>query len=130
MASRIFCSTSLRVAPVDTQPGRSGEYAENPVDVASTTIRYFFISVPPASRHYSAFPAQVHHRFSRNGDETGFDRVFVLTMAAAGSDEKPSIGFDGADDIADLHSNTRSLARQVRAGDFFRGRFKIGRAHV
>src|SRR5437879_5436269 len=105
MASRIFCSTSSRVVPVDTQPGRSGEYAEKPVGVASITIKYFFILAPVASERCSEFPARVRHPVSRDGDETGFDSVFVLTMAAAGSDEKPSIGLHSANDIAYLHSN-------------------------
>jgi hypothetical protein len=38
----VFCSVSLRVRPVETHPGNSGEYAEYPVTVFSITIRYFF----------------------------------------------------------------------------------------
>ena len=44
MASFMFASTSRREAPVDTHPGRSGEYAENPVSVTSMTIEYRFTS--------------------------------------------------------------------------------------
>src|SRR5579864_4513359 len=40
----MFCSISSRVLPVEMQPGKSGEYAENPVCVVSITIKYFFIS--------------------------------------------------------------------------------------
>lgn len=40
----------LPVRPVEIQPGKSGEYAENPVCVVSMTIKYFFISSTPFSR--------------------------------------------------------------------------------
>jgi len=43
IASRMFFSTSAGVAPVATQPGRSGEKAEKPVPVYSMTTRYFFM---------------------------------------------------------------------------------------
>jgi hypothetical protein len=43
----ILCSTSSRVRPVETHPGKSGEYTEYPVLVCSTIIRNFFISSTP-----------------------------------------------------------------------------------
>ena len=48
LASRIVRSTASRVAPVATQPGTSGAYAEHPEAVCSTTIRSFMTSALPA----------------------------------------------------------------------------------
>ena len=46
IASFMLASVSAAVRPVDTQPGTSGEYAEKPVSVFSTTIRYSITLVP------------------------------------------------------------------------------------
>lgn len=43
IASSIFFAVSSLVAPVVTQPGTSGEYAENPVAVGSMTTKYFMV---------------------------------------------------------------------------------------
>jgi hypothetical protein len=48
LASRLVRSTASRVAPVGTQPGTSGAYAEHPEAVCSTTIRSFMTSALPA----------------------------------------------------------------------------------
>lgn len=48
MADRIDFITPALVLAVATQPGKSGQNAENPLLVGSITIRYLFISVLPA----------------------------------------------------------------------------------
>lgn len=66
IASRMFASTSSRVAPVDIHPRRSGEYAENPVSVFSMIIKYLcmakddFTLIVTASRYCFPFRAQDH----------------------------------------------------------------------
>jgi hypothetical protein len=39
----MLISVSFLVFPVAIQPGKSGEYAENPVSVFSIIIKYLFI---------------------------------------------------------------------------------------
>ena len=45
IASRIRSSTSALVAPVATQPGKSGENADRLFEVFSITIRYFGVTI-------------------------------------------------------------------------------------
>jgi hypothetical protein len=100
----MFCSTSWRVEPVEMHPGKSGESAEKPVEVGSTTIRYFFISVAPAFARRSGFRVPAHRRLSCDRNQAGLGRMFLLSMAAPGSGKIPAVLFEHADNVADLHA--------------------------
>lgn len=55
MASRIEITTSSTDLPVETQPGRSGAYEENPVTVGSTTTTNLAVAVSSLGHGRRAF---------------------------------------------------------------------------
>ena len=40
---------------------------------------------------------------ARNGNPSGFERMFVLPVATSRCNKKPAIGFQHVDDFADFH---------------------------
>src|ERR1019366_7042848 len=76
MASRIFRSASSRVFPVETQPGRSGEWLEYPPSVCSMTTRNRFISLArPVSEYYAALKRGAAKNLSTRGRRRRFLRA-------------------------------------------------------
>src|SRR6266700_2660581 len=108
MASRISVSTSWRVCPDAMQPSRSGEYAENPVAVSSTTIKYFFIFLDLAvSRRCCKTRSQIVPRLSGDRNQSRFRRMLVLAMTATSPVQIPTILFEHPDYISYLHLTPR-----------------------
>jgi hypothetical protein len=114
IASCMLFSTSARVWPVAMHPGRSGEYAEYPVSVDSTTIKYFFMAlVPPASRYCLRSPVRVVARFSSYRDEPHFDRMFELAVTSSRPHVEPAIFLKLSRIVADFHAVTITGSRQT-----------------
>jgi len=108
MASRIRSSTSLCVAPVATQPGKSGENADKFLGVFSITIRYFVCTILvlesglPENTVESA-RSDVILGMSGNRYSPRFCWMFVLAMATFLSDHYPAIIFNYTLNVSNIH---------------------------
>ncbi len=99
IASRMRSSTSARVAPVATQPGKSGENADKLFGVFSITIRYLvcMILVLESGLTQDAVKcsrSNVILRMPSNGHPSRFGRMFVLAMAALLGNHDPAVVSD------------------------------------
>jgi len=74
MASRMFFSVSHVELPVDTQPGKSGECAENPDSVSSIIIKIFHDFNPACLSMLLTVP-----------DQRSFGLVLLLVQASQGA---------------------------------------------
>src|SRR5581483_11701274 len=109
MPSWINRSTSARVGPVATQPGRSGTYAAQLLGVSSYTTTYF-IPISPALRLQPGLPTNAvpstgwHVIVWRSCDHhcAEFGRVLIDAVAASRAHVDPPILFNCPDRVAHL----------------------------
>jgi hypothetical protein len=110
IASRIRSSTSAWVAPVATQPGKSGENADKLFGVFSMTIRYLVCMVLVLE---SGLPqdavkcagSNVILRMASNAHPSRFGGMFVLAMAALPSNHDPTVVFDYTQNFTNSHDS-------------------------
>ena len=108
IASRIRSSTSICVAPVATQPGKSGENADRLFGVFSMTMRYLVCIVLVLE---SGLPKDAIERtgsdivlqMSCDCDAPRFRWVFVLTMAALLGNHHRSVSLDYTLNFSNSH---------------------------
>jgi hypothetical protein len=115
IASCMFLQTSSMVAPVETQPGKSGEYAENPDAVVSMTIRYLVTEACLLTDAVPGADGQIIAQSARDCHEPGPDRMAVLAVAAAGADQVPTFGLHTAYRLAYLHAVACCRWRSISA---------------
>jgi len=119
IASRMRSSISVWVAPVATQPGKSGENAEKLVGVFSMMIRYLvcmhlFLESGLSQDAVECARRHIVLGLSCNGHPSCFGRMFVLAMAPFFGDHDPAVDFNDTKNFSNSYDFLSCLPRCIR----------------